>query len=185
MTLAQRWCLMKARSKRNRLGAFLKNPGSVLDVGCGNGALAHLLQKDGVQIETVDIVNKSIFEDLQPQVYDGKNFPFPDKSFDTVMLITMLHHTPDPEAVLREAARVGKKVIIMEDVYRNRAQKQLTFFVDSLVNWEFKDHPHTNKSDQEWRQCFEKLGWKLIAFRKDRFLLFFTQTIYHLHPMKG
>lgn len=180
MSIVRWWCLTKARSKQDRLKAFLDNPGRILDVGCGNGALVHLLRSEGRQIEAMDVLNKSKFVEVQPLVYNGKNFPFEHQEFDTVLLITMLHHTTSPEHILKEAMRVGKELIVMEDVYRNAVQKRLTFFVDSLVNREFKGHPHTNKTDQGWKDFFAAQGWELKAYRKDRFLLFFTQTIYHL-----
>ena len=112
-------------------------------------------------------------------VYDGERLPFADKSFDACTIITVLHHTPDPDAILREAMRVTRKrIVIMEDIFRNPLQKQLTFFTDSLVNLEFEGHPHTNRSDAEWKETFERMGLKLV-FREDfRTLVFFRQVVY-------
>jgi SAM-dependent methyltransferase len=43
----------------------------------------------------------------RPQVYgDAAALPFADASFDTVMLLDVLEHVAEPEAALREAARV-------------------------------------------------------------------------------
>jgi ubiquinone/menaquinone biosynthesis C-methylase UbiE len=183
MSLAQKWCLLKARTKQRRLNPFLVEAGSVLDIGCGNGALAHRLKQEGISIQCVDICDKSRFDDVRPIVYDGKNLPFEDQQFQTVLLITMLHHTPNPERILGEAMRVGQRIVVMEDVYSNPLQKQLTYFVDSLVNWEFRGHPHTNKTDEGWKACFAALGWTVKDYRKDRFLFLFTQTIYQLEQM--
>lgn len=172
--------MLKARTKQRRLAPFLSDPGKVLDIGSGNGALVHQLKQEGIQIQSVDIRNKSRFEDVQPIVYDGMKLPFGDHEFQTALLITMLHHTRKQEQILREAMRVARELVVMEDVYRNDFQKRLTFFVDSLVNWEFNGHPHSNKSDQGWKDYFKEQGLELVAHRKERFLLCFTQTIYHL-----
>lgn len=39
-------------------------------------------------------------------VYDGERLPFPDRSFDTVLNVQVLEHTPHPGALVREMARV-------------------------------------------------------------------------------
>src|SRR5262249_7069521 len=41
--------------------------------------------------------------------YDGTSFPFAAQSFDTVICVQVLEHTPNPQAVLNEMARVVKK----------------------------------------------------------------------------
>jgi hypothetical protein len=75
----------------------------------------------------------------------------------------VLHHAPNPEAVLQEAARVAKRVIITEDVYYNIVHKYATFFMDSLLNLEFIGHPHSNKTDAQWREVFQKAGLRLTG----------------------
>ncbi len=78
---------------------------------------------------------------MVPVIYDGPKLPWPDNHFDAVLLLTVLHHVADPESVLREACRVGGRIIIIEDVYATRAQKRLTFLLDSLFNLDFRGHP--------------------------------------------
>lgn len=169
----------RMKIKYERIARHLSPDQSILDIGTGNGGLVKGLRDHHFQVETVDVKNISFFPEVQPVVYDGKRLPFEDKSFDSCTIVTVLHHTPSPEAILDEAMRVTRKrIVIMEDIYRNPLQKHLTYFTDSLVNLEFADHPHTNKSDAEWRALFAEKGLEVV-FREDfRTLLFFRQVVY-------
>ena len=42
-------------------------------------------------------------------LYDGHTLPFADESFDTLLNIQVLEHTPEPQALLTEMARVLKR----------------------------------------------------------------------------
>ena len=138
------------------------------------------MQSHGLNVHPLDIKDISFFPDIKPQVYDGKKLPFEHRNFDVALLITMLHHTPDPKAILKEALRVAPKLIVMEDIFTNVIQKHLTFFTDSLVNLEFEGHPHTNLDDEGWRQLFTELKLDIVNVEYRRTLLFFKQVIYVL-----
>lgn len=171
----------RMKIKFQRIYDRLDKEETVLDLGTGNGGLCHALKEAGVEVKPVDIKDISFFPEVSPEIYDGKKLPYPDNAFDTVLLITVLHHTPDPDAILEEAKRVArKKVIVMEDIYRNKAQQYLTYFTDSLVNLEFAGHPHTNRTDKAWRETFDKMGLKLKSAEDFRTLVFFRQIIYVL-----
>lgn len=159
---------------------YLSKSGRVLDLGSGTGHTAHSLIAAGFKVTCVDYSDMNIFEDTKPIIYDGVKLPFKSNSFDTVLLITVLHHTPDPEIIVREALRVAKKVIIMEDTYRNILQKQLTFIMDSIGNLEFSGHPHSNKDDTGWRRLFDKCGLKIGFVSHRNFLAFFESSLYVL-----
>lgn len=177
------WALRRAAVKRQRLVPLLSSEENLLEVGCGNGALTVLLRDEGHSVTPLDIADGSIFPEVRPILYDGGQFPFRDGQFTTCQLITMLHHTPDPEHLIREAMRVADRIIIMEDVYKGEWQKRLTFFADSIVNGEFHGHPHTNRSDAEWRKTFNRLGLRVEFSEEYRFLWFFRQATYVLHPL--
>lgn len=167
--------------KLDRIASRIPENHQVLDLGTGNGGLCHELRKKGYAVTPVDVKDISLFEDVRPNIYDGEKLPYENGSVDTVMLITVLHHTPDPESILDEAIRVsGSRVLVMEDVYSNPIQKYLTYFTDSLVNLEFAGHPHTNKTDQGWQETFKAKGLKLVDRESFRTLIFFRQVIYVL-----
>lgn len=89
--------------------------GDVLDVGCGDGTIAALLAPHAETVTCVDRSERMIdaarqrlahVEHARFQVCDAAALPFADASFDDVLLFHVLSCTPEPEAVLREAARV-------------------------------------------------------------------------------
>ncbi len=99
----QWWNKKLARTKQRLIAPWLKKGQGILEVGAGNGALTFVLRENGLDITALDKVDNSHFETVKPVLADGAQMPFDDKAFDVVQLITMLHHTPDPDAVLKEA----------------------------------------------------------------------------------
>ncbi|MBT8220085.1 MAG: class I SAM-dependent methyltransferase [Bacteroidia bacterium] len=180
MNLYQKWCIRKAQIKIDRLNKYYASSDTILDMGSGNCALIKLTEDQVKRITPLDISNKSAFKKIQPILYDGSILPFEDKSFDIVQLITVLHHIPNPETAIKEAQRVGKKVIVMEDIYETTIQKYITFIADSINNWEFAGHPHTNMTDDEWRKLFDILGLEVKEVEYYDFLLLFKQVTYVL-----
>src|SRR5687767_9326952 len=87
----------------------------VLDVGCGSGDLAALVMqiRPDVRIEGIDVLVRPATA-IPVTEYDGCHIPFGDSSFDAAMVIDVLHHTDDPEAVLAEIARVAPQVIVKD-----------------------------------------------------------------------
>ena len=152
----------------------------ILDIGAGPGYVTQLLQQEGHAVTGIDIANLSRIPDWTPTLYDGTPLSYTDGSFDTALLLTVLHHTSDPDALLVEAARVARQLIVIEDVHTHRLHKALTCFMDSLVNNEWRDHPHSNRSDAEWKAAFEHLGLELMSTQNRTILRVFRQHIYRL-----
>lgn len=175
-TLSQPW----AKSKHRRVVHHLKANDRILDIGAGKGALSWMLLEQGFDVTPVDVTNLSYTGKIQPVIYDGETLPFPDNSKDVGLLLTVLHHTPDPEAVILEALRVCDRLIIMEDIYNGPVQKYATYVTDSLFNLEFKGHPHTNKSNFGWLKTFADLNLHVLHIEKEPVLGFFEQVTYYV-----
>jgi SAM-dependent methyltransferase len=88
--------------------------GRMLDVGCGEKPYAEIFapfvdEYLGIEHESTftltDASNRTRGPDLR---YDGKRLPFDDDTFDTVGNFHVLEHTPDPDALVGEMARVLK-----------------------------------------------------------------------------
>jgi len=91
----------------------------VLDVGCADGILMKFLKDNkNVNIRGLEISKEKVQECIAKglTVIEGnaeKDLKqFPDKSFDYVILSQTLQAFLNPELVLNELLRVGKKVII-------------------------------------------------------------------------
>lgn len=133
----------------------------VLDIGGGWGFYAAPLEKRGHDLTVLDVV-KPGFQRAPVIIYDGGKMPFEDKSFDASILVTMLHHTPDPVSILKEALRVTrKKIIVIEDVYNHSIGKFWTILRDQFYNVEYFGHPCQFKRSCEWVDLFKGLGLTL------------------------
>lgn len=168
-------------SKVRLIEAILIETRTIIDIGTGSGGLANYFIQQNFEVTAVDVLDKTVYKNITPILYHGSHLPFETESFDASMLITVLHHCPNPEQVLAEAVRVSKKkIVVLEDVYSSWLMKHLTWFMDSLVNWEFKGHPHSNKSEAQWEAVFDAHNLKIKKKTKTNVLVIFTQVMYHL-----
>jgi 2-polyprenyl-3-methyl-5-hydroxy-6-metoxy-1,4-benzoquinol methylase len=175
-TLGQRRC----QDIVGKIQPHLNTSASIIDIGCGVGQIAHALKTFGHQLTTIDVVDICLYPDLKPRLYNGHRLPYAGRSFDVALLITVLHHTPEPLELILEARRIARQLIIMEDVYTNRLNHKLTCFMDVLLNPESATHPHTNKTDKTWREIFAAQNLKLTHHQIDTFWHLFSSATYVL-----
>jgi SAM-dependent methyltransferase len=89
--------------------------GRLLDVGCGEKPYESLfapfvVEYIGVEHEATFTATEASSRRGKPDVlYDGLRLPFEDETFDTLLSIQVLEHTPKPGDLLAEMARVVKK----------------------------------------------------------------------------
>lgn len=96
---------------------------SLLDIGCGDGRVAQLVKDRFSKIELVDVIDyvpQRVKQFLKLTVTccpQGHELPVAPESYDTVLLLTVLHHARDPEGLLKQAwAATRKRLIIIESV---------------------------------------------------------------------
>ena len=99
--------------------SFVEKGSKVLDLGCGNGELLYALKKEkGVNGRGIDIKEEKIakcFEKGLSAIHldiDKGLSDYNDKVFDYVILNDTLQAVKRPVTVVKEAARIGKKIII-------------------------------------------------------------------------
>ncbi len=85
--------------------------GRLLDVGCGDKPYEHIFlpfvsEYIGVEHEVTFGSTSALSRGKADVLYDGLRLPFADESFDTVLSVQVLEHTPDPEALIADMARV-------------------------------------------------------------------------------
>jgi ubiquinone/menaquinone biosynthesis C-methylase UbiE len=117
--------------KRTQYVSELGPAGSVLDVGCGTGALAKRLAARGYRVVGVDPSDGmlEVMRERSPEVEavqaSGTALPFEADRFDLVLTIATLHHIAEPGGVrltlaeMVRVARPGGKVLIWDHNPRN------------------------------------------------------------------
>lgn len=92
--------------------------GSLLDLGCGTGALLESIfnlnitrQLSGIDLSSnmIEEAKKKIGDNAKLYLGDAENLPFEDSLFDTVICNDSFHHYPSPDKVVKEVSRVLKK----------------------------------------------------------------------------
>lgn len=170
----------RARLFIEQFERYLNTTDSILDVGTGVGNIAAQLIEKGYTVLPLDVENLSFTSDVVPKLFDGKAIPFNNKQFDVALVSTVLHHVKVPKDILLEAARVAKKLIVIEDIYTSTPHKYLTYAMDSLMNLEFKNHPHSNKTDSQWKNLFREMGLELVSTGYMKSSVVFKHAVYVL-----
>ena len=121
---------------------WVKEGSSVLDLGCGSGELLYLLIKEkkarghGIEI-SVDEIYKCVAKGLNVLHGDIENglADYKDQSFDYVILNQSLQQIRQIDGVLKDALRVGKKVVVgFPNFVYYRARLQILFGGRTPVN---------------------------------------------------
>jgi len=101
--IAKSYDELYGEEQRNKLKIIKKhipNESFLLDIGCGIG-IAKEFFPNSIGIDH----NFSLLNDV---CCSGEYLPFKDKSFDSVICVTVLHHIKDLDKTLKEIRRVGK-----------------------------------------------------------------------------
>ncbi len=92
----------------------------LLEIGCGTGVFLEVMHRAGFEITGLDAA-PAMLEAARARLGQAadlhlgraEHLPFEDKKFDFCVLLTVLEFCADPGLVLREAARVARKAILV------------------------------------------------------------------------
>ncbi len=145
----------------DRIADLLPEAAKVLDVGCGDGLIDHLIgqRRPDLAITGVDLIVRPRTQ-IPVTAFDGTHIPFEDGSFDIVMFVDVLHHTDDPETLLREARRVARQGVVLKDHTRDGLLAGPTLrFMDWVGN---APHgiplPYNYWPERRWHEAFKRIG---------------------------
>ena len=152
--------------------------GRLLDVGCGQRPYEHLFRP--YVSEYVGIEHEGTFEhtnasqsDKKPDLYyDGKRLPFEDASFDTVLNVQVLEHTPHPALLVKEMGRVLKPggTLLLSAPFQFRLHEEPHDY--------FRYSPHGLRTlcDAAGLEIIETLSqgslWSVVAHKLNSYLAF-------------
>jgi SAM-dependent methyltransferase len=122
--LYSRWRALGARGKADHVTALCARagvlPASTLEVGCGDGALLCELRKRGFggSLHGVEISNTAVElargrEQIDTvEIYDGERLAAADGAYELGIVSHVLEHVADPVALLAEAGRACRVVVV-------------------------------------------------------------------------
>ena len=154
---------MAAEKMCKEIGEFVLGE-KVLDLGCGSGIFGKKFEeKFKKKVLGIDIVDKRVYQ-IPFKLYDGQTIPFPEDYFDLVLISFVLHHAENPISILKEAKRVGKRIIIFEDLAEGIFGKIYCFLHWLTWNLFFGKSSRFNfHTKEEWEGIFKNLDLKMIS----------------------
>lgn len=151
---------MNARASAivDSFASAIKPHSHILDIGAGKGFLAQeMTRRFNACVTLVDVASYN-HTNLPLTVCDSRALAFADDSFDYAILSFVLHHSQHPDAILHEALRVARKVIVIENDVRGKWRQWLTQIIDSYPALRFGTPPcYIAQSKDAWLKIFVTL----------------------------
>jgi len=118
---------------------FIEPNSRVLDLGCGDGELlSSIMKQKNCRAAGIEIDERAIYKCVERGVsvshgdVDSGLEDYSDKSFDYVILNESLQEVINPEKVISEALRVGKKAIVGIPNFCNLNARLQIFFLGQV-----------------------------------------------------
>lgn len=167
----ERWVFgRRVRVLSELLAPLLPAGARVLDVGCGNGLVARSIMglRPDTEIRGADVLVREGAH-IPVEAYDGLSLRYDDDAFDALLLVDVLHHTTEPKAVLREAARVAARSIVLKDHLLEGFLAGPTLrFMDWVGNAHHRvSLPYNYWRRELWQDTFDALGLRTERWSED------------------
>lgn len=130
------WRALSAVGKADHVVALADaaglSPHTIIDVGCGDGALLSELHRRGVGAELVGVEISPAAARLartRPGIaavaaFDGRHLAAADGAYDLGVLSHVLEHVPDPAALLGEVGRACAAVVVEVPLEANASARR-------------------------------------------------------------
>lgn len=160
----------RVRRLADHISGLIPTGASVLDIGCGDGRLAaeiHARRPD-IRVCGVDVLIRPGAA-IPVARFDGVTVPVRDAGVDVALIVDVLHHTDDAATLLREAARVSRRAVIIKDHIADRRRARLLLRVMDWVG--NAPHgvalPYNYLSRRQWRDAFLQAGLQLDMWQEE------------------
>ena len=151
----------------------------VLDYGCSSGDVGRLLALQGHEVTLADVYHDPAIQDSDTfALITNNRTSLEDNTYDTTLLLTVLHHCASPQATIQEARRLtkpGGRIISIESVYgvhddsdfgrlSDNEQWNVAAFIDYLANKLLLNQddlipvPFNYLSPEKWEDFFRANG---------------------------
>jgi SAM-dependent methyltransferase len=128
------WRAIGARSKAAHVESLTTRAGltptTVVEIGCGDGAVLAEMAARGWVVDGFELAENAARRAKERGVarrverFDGEHLPADTDEYDLAVLSHVLEHVPDPLPVLKEAARVGRWVLVEVPLEDNRSARR-------------------------------------------------------------
>jgi SAM-dependent methyltransferase len=120
-------------------------PRRIVDIGCGLGWYGgHLLNRGfdwhGAEMKAGDCAALAAAGLPHTQI-GGSGLPFPDAAFDAAIAVEVLEHVREPDAFIREAARVAPQILMLSVP---NAELLAYLSAHRVVPWHMLEADHCN-----------------------------------------
>ena len=150
------------------LAPLLPRGARVLDVGCGDGRLAVRIQsrRPDLVLEGAEVKPRP-GAPIPVTAFDGRTLPFADAAFDAVLAVDTLHHADDPEALLRECARVAPRLVLKDHLRDPWLARPTLRFMDWVGNASFGvSLPYNYWNAEQWASARRELDLRTEEERR-------------------
>lgn len=171
------------------------NGKKILDIGCGKGRFARILQDNGAAVTGIDPSEELLKEARKNKGINfvkgsGTDLPFEDGSFDCILCVEVLEHVPDCKKAVREMFRVlasGGRLIIID---KNKLSLNRNFLVPNAFIKKYMElsnrwfYPKDFEFKEKWFFAWEinKIIKKHFSESKSEYLQDSNKRIFSMVP---
>jgi ubiquinone/menaquinone biosynthesis C-methylase UbiE len=151
--------LPRANAIIDSFSSVIQPHSRIIDIGAGKGLLAQeMAQRFNARVTMVDVASYNQ-TNLPLSVCDSRALAFTDNSFDYALLSFVLHHSQNPDFILREALRVAHQVIVIENHVEGKFRGAVTRLLDSWPAIRYGTPPcYFTKTRDEWLKWFKQFS---------------------------